>query len=313
MLCGPPAVAAVLGCAGWERLWGRKMKVPPYRFARAGLGLLAGLLLTLALQAGLASGAPATAATLGQVLARLHGNPGHATRGPCLATRVPEGVPATLPADRCAARTVGGLYLGLLRDRERLIVLRAAITRQRHLLSLVQSRISDGTAPAADFLLADVELGRWQVEEARLIQNLLHAELFFQSLAETEPSQMVRPRFRPPAWPADEETSLALLAQEEDPAAEELPVLRNLLQHAWIDYRAAEREIELLMPMGAAAEDVAKEALARYETGGISLAELQARLREATLGRLALLTAEYQRLVVQFRILELLGRLPAVE
>ena len=267
------------------------------------------------------AGQAAGAATLGQVLDKLSGNPAHGNpandrpdkSAPCLEVVAGGSVPARLPLDRCAAQTVGDLYLGLLRDRERLRIVRAAIAAQRGLLSLVQKRIAAGSAPSDAFLLADIELNHWQIEEARLIGNLLHVELFFRSVVGTDPSQMVRPHFAPSAFPADEAGALALLAQEEAVPPEEQPVLRNLLQHAWIDYKAAEREIALLQPMGAAAADVAKASRQRYARGQTRLADLHARLREATRLHLALVTAQYQLLVAQFRILEMLDRRSAIE
>jgi hypothetical protein len=272
--------------------------------SRIGRGLL------IALAAWL--GAPAAeAAGLKQVLSKLDGNPGHSEA--CLAPLGEVTLPDARPLGRCAANIVGVLYLDVLRDRERLDNIRAAITRQRELLSAVQQRIDAGSASSGDSLLAEIELKYWQRQEAALIAAVLHAELFFRTVMESEPSEFLRPRLAPSAWPRDEAVALAALAQQEAVPQEERPEAQIALQHAWIDYEAARRDYELLQPMQAFALDLAGATGQQYEIGQASTATLQERWRGATRLRDALLTAEYRLLAIQFDIMERLGRRGALE
>ncbi len=272
--------------------------------SRIGRGLL------IALAAWL--GAPAAeAADLKQVLSKLEGNPGHSAL--CVVPLDDVAVPVARPFGRCAANLVGILYLDLLRDRERLDNIRNAIARQRDLLSAVQRRVESGSASSGDSLLAEIELKYWQRQETALIAAVLHAELFFRTVMESEPSEFVRPRLASSAWPRDEAVALAALAQQEAIPEEERPEAQIALQHAWIDYKAARRDYELLQPMQAFAQDLAKVTRQQYEIGQVGTATLQERWRDATRLRDALLTAEYRLLAIQFDIMERLGRRAALE
>lgn len=271
---------------------------------RFGRGLLIALAACL--------GAPAAeAADLKEVLNKLDGNPGHGEV--CLTTLGDVAVPEARPLGRCAANLVGALYLDLLRDRERLNNIRAAITRQRKLLAAVQKGVNSGVFSTGDSLLAEIELKYWQRRETALIAAVLHAELFFKTVMESEPSEFVRPRLAPSAWPRDEAVALAALAQLEVIPEERRPEAQISLQHAWIDYESARRDYELLQPMADFAQDLAGATGQRYEIGQASTATLQERWRDATLLRDALLTAEYRLLVIQFDIMERLGRRDALE
>ncbi|GAB4360687.1 MAG: hypothetical protein Kow00114_14600 [Kiloniellaceae bacterium] len=266
----------------------------------------------LALGLGLA--APAEAASLGELLRQVAGNPGHGA--PCLrpaAAVAAEGVPLRLPAEPCAAQALSGLYLGVLRDRERLESLRAAIARQRDLMAAVQRRLR-GDGAGGELLLAELELNRWQAEETRLIAGLLHAELFFATVMGSDPSEMIQPHFAPSAWPAGEAEALALLAQQKEEVPEDLaPELRVLLQHAWIDYEGARRELALLESMTAFAEDLAKIAHDGFERGETALAWVQERFRDAGALEDARVITEYRLTAVQLQILEIIGRRSAIE
>jgi hypothetical protein len=266
--------------------------------------------LLIALAAGLATPA-AEAASLKQVLASLESNPGHSE--PCLAPLGDVTVPDTRPHGRCAANLVGVLYLDLLRDRERLDNIKAAIERQRKLLSAVQERVQGGGASGGDSLLAEIELKYWQRKETALVAAVLHAELFFSTVMESEPSEFVRPRLAPSAWPRDKAVALAALAQQESIPEEEQPEAEVALQHAWIDYEAARRDYELLQPMRAFAHDLAAATMQEYDIGQVGTATLQERWRGTTLLSDALLTAEYRLLAIQFDIMERLGRRDALE
>ncbi len=264
------------------------------------------------LSLALALAAPAEAASLGQLLRQVAGNPGHGA--PCLRPTgvAAEGVPLRLPAGPCAAEAVSGLYLGVLRDRERLESLRAAIVRQRDLMAAVQRRLR-GDGAGGELLLAELELNRWQAEETRLIAGLLHAELFFATVMGSDPSEMIQPRFAPSAWPAGEAEALALLAQQEEVPEDLAPELRVLLQHAWIDYEGARRELALLESMTAFAEDLAKTAREGFERGETALSWVQERYRDAGALQDARIIAEYRLTAVQLQIIEILGRRSAIE
>jgi hypothetical protein len=86
-----------------------------------------------------------------------------------------------------------------------------------------------------------------------------------------------------------------------------------VLKHRWIDYEAARRDLDLLQPMQAFAEDLARATGQQYEIGQVGTATLQERFRDATLLRDALATAEYRLFALQFQILEIIGRRPAIE
>lgn len=253
----------------------------------------------------------ADAADLKQVLSKLDGNPGHSEA--CLASLGDVAVPDGQPPGPCAANIVGVLYLDLLRDRERLDNIRAAIGRQRELLATVQKGVDSGALSTGDSLLAEIELKYWQRQEAALIAAVLHAELFFRTVMESEPSEFVRPRLAPSAWPRDEAVALAVLVQQEAIPQDERPAAQIALQHAWIDYEAARRDDELLQPMQAFALDLARVTGQRYEIGQTSTATLQERWRDATRLRDAQLTAEYRLLAIQFDIMERLGRRASLE
>lgn len=253
----------------------------------------------------------AEATTLVELLQRIDGNP--ARQPPCLEPAAEPAVPLERPLGRCAADTVAALYLTLLRDRERLTLLRDATARQRGVLELVQQSVEAGARSAGDSLLAEIELKRWQVEEAELARGILHAELFFTSAMDSEPSRFVRPRPAPSAWPEDEAMALAALAQQEHIPQAELPAAEVALQHAWIDYRAARGALELLEPMGAFAEDLARASHDQYLIGRIGLATLQQRLRDAAMLKDARVSAEYRLIAIQFTVTELLGRRSAIE
>ncbi|WP_193370105.1 hypothetical protein [Pelagibius marinus] len=275
--------------------------VPISRFGR-------GLLIALAA----CLGAPAAeAADLKQVLSKLERNPGH--REVCLASLGPVAVPDRRPLGRCAANLVGVLYLDLLRDRARLDNIRGAIARQRDLLSAVQQGVNSGVLSTGDSLLAEIELKYWQRQETALIASLLHAELFFRAVMESEPSEFVKPRLAPSAWPRDEAVALAALAQQEDIPEKQLPEVQIALQRAWIDYEAARRDYDLLQPMESFARTLAGATRQQYDIGQVSTATLQDRWRDATRLRDALLTAEYRLLAIQFDIMERLGRRAALE
>ena len=187
---------------------------------------------------GLAAAAPsAEAATLGEVMSKIASNP--TPQPPCLEPAAAPPAPSERPLGRCAVNTVGALYLGLLRDRERLEILRAAIARQRSVLADVQQRAEAGIGNYGESLLAEIELKRWQTQEAEIIGSILHAELFFATAMESEPSAFVRPRLASSAWPEDEAVALVALAQQESIPGTELPAAEIALKHAWIDYRAA--------------------------------------------------------------------------
>ena len=254
---------------------------------------------------------PASATTLGQVLESIEGNPGHGA--PCLRNTMEDALPSELRRDECAAKVVGVFYVSLMRDRERLQIVREAIDRQRALLAMIQERIESGIGSSGDSLLAEIELKHWQVVEAQLIGAVLHAELFFRSVLESEPSQMVRPRLAPSAWPEDDVSALAALAQQENLPEEEQRALQSLLQHAWIDYKAAQREFALLKPMSAFARDLADRSQKIHDVGQLSFAALLKRYRDATSLQDAEVRAEYRLLTIQLQVLEILGRRSAIE
>lgn len=254
---------------------------------------------------------PAAAATLGQVLKSIESNPGH--RAPCLRSMVDDALPSELPVNECAANVIGVFYVDLMRDRERLQIVRAAIDRQRALLAMVQEGIESGRMSTGDSLLAEIELKRWQVAEAKMIGAILHAELFFKSVLGSQPSQMVRPRLARSAWPEDDAAALAALAQQENLPEESRRALQSLLQHAWIDYRAAKREFALLQPMSAFARDLAEGSQKRFEIGRLSFSALLDRYRDATSLQGAEVNAEYRLLAIQIQVLEILGRRSAIE
>lgn len=258
-----------------------------------------------------AAAQPAEATTLIELLQRIDGNP--APQPPCFEPGAEPTVPLERPRGRCAADTVAALFLTLLRDRERLTLLRNAIARQRGVLELVQQSVEAGASSAGDSLLAEIELKRWQVEEAELVRAILHAELFFATVMDSEPSQFVRPRPAPSAWPEDEAMALAALAQQEHIPEAELPAAEAALQHAWVDYHAARRALELLEPMGAFAADLARVSHDHYLIGRIALATLQQRLRDDAMLKDARVSAEYRLIAIQFTVMELLGRRSAIE
>lgn len=253
----------------------------------------------------------AEAAELKQVLTALESisGPGKA----CLASPGATAVPDRRPLGRCSANLVGVLYLQLLRDRERLDNLRAAVARQLELLSGVQQRVESGASSSGDSLLAEIELKHWQREETALIAAVRHAELFFRTVMESEPSGFRRPRLAPSAWPRNEAEALAKLTKQETILEKERPAAQAALQRAWIDYEATRRDYDLLLPMEAFARDLAEATGRQYDIGQVSTATLQDRWREATRLRDALLTADYRLLARQFDILERLGRRDALE
>ncbi len=253
----------------------------------------------------------AQAADLKQVLSKLDGNPRHSEA--CLTSLGDVAVPDGAPLGRCAANLVGVLYFDLLRDRERLSNMRAAIARQRDLLSVVQQGVESGVFSTGDSLLAEIELKYWQRQETALIAGVLHAELFFRTVMESEPSEFVRPRLEPSAWPRDEAVALAALAQLKAIPEGQRPEAQIALQHAWIDYEAARRDYDLLQPMEAFARDLAGATGKQYDVGQVSTATLQERWRDATRLRDALVTAEYRLLAIQFDIMERLGRRDALQ
>jgi outer membrane protein TolC len=267
-------------------------------------GLLIGLTLCLSAQA-------AAAATLGQLLKSLDSSQQHSA--PCLTPPSDITVPGERPLGPCSANIVGVLYLDLLRDRARLEVIRAAITGHRDLLAQTQRRVETGVLRSGDSLLVEVELKHWQRRETLLVAAVSHAELFFRAVMESEPTEFVPPRWAPSAWPADEAAALLALEQQEGIPENERPATRTVLKHSWIDYEAARRDLDLLQPMQAFAEDLARATGQQYEIGQVGTATLQERFRDATLLRDALATAEYRLFALQFQILEIIGRRPAIE
>ncbi|MGD1877022.1 MAG: hypothetical protein ACFB13_05925 [Kiloniellaceae bacterium] len=266
--------------------------------------------LLIGLTAGL--GVPAAKAeTLTQILKTAGGDPGHSA--PCLVPTPAVAVPVERPLGRCSANIIAGLYLDLLRDRDRLEIVRAAITRQRDLLAAVQRRVEAGVSTSGDSLLAEIELKHWQRRETQLTAAVQHAELFFSTVTDSKPAAFVRPRLAPSAWPADEAAALVALAQQESIPEEDRAAAQSALQHTWIDYEAAQRDYDLLQPMQAFAADLARATGQQYEIGQVGTATLQQRFRDATLLRDALVSAEYRLLALRFDILERLGRRAAAE
>ena len=254
---------------------------------------------------------PAAAESLAEVVAKVEGNP---TRNPpCTEIVLDPAVPGVRPFGRCAVNIVGSLYLGLLRDRERLAVLRDAIAQQRQVLAAQQRYVEGGGSSESDLLLAEVELKRWQLREAELVGAVLHAELFFATTMESDPEAFARPSLDPEAWPESEATALAALAQYDKLPEDERQALELTLQHAWIDYRAARRTLDLLEPMQAFTHDIAQASMQKYEIAQLSFPTLLNFLRENSNLRERLVVTQYRALALQFHILELLQRREALQ
>ncbi|WP_340117480.1 hypothetical protein [Pelagibius sp. 7325] len=266
--------------------------------------------LLIGLTAGL--GLPAAKAeTLAQVLKRADGGAGRSA--PCIFPTPAVAVPGERPHGPCSANIIAAIYLDLLRDRERLEIVRATITRQRDLLAAVQRQVEAGISRSGDSLLAEIEMKYWQRRETQLTSAVLHAEYFFSTVMDSEPSGFIRPDVPPSAWPADETVALMALAERETIPEKDQPAAQSALKHLWIDYEAARRDYDLLQPMQAFAADLARATGKQYEIGQVGTATLQERYRDATLLHDALVSAEYRLLTLQLDILERLGRRAAAE
>jgi len=252
---------------------------------------------------------PAGAATLKDLLDEVSGD----TPAPCLETITTTAVPVTRPTGRCAADTVAQLYLRLLRDRARLAVVRDAVAYHRQALEAQRSRLEGGGSSEVEVNKVNVEFHRWQLREVEVTHEVRSAEVFFIHVMTRDPTEFVDPTPDEAAWPADEAAALAALDARLRLSVDERGLAEVALQRAWIDYESVQREVTLLEPMKAFAVDVLAASERGYEVSQVSLGTLLDLASDRFELEEAYLAAGTRRLLLQVRVLELLGRRDALD
>lgn len=254
----------------------------------------------------------AGAVTLVEMLNAIDGGDSAVT-DPCLETDGRGEVPASPPEGSCATLAVTWLYLGLLRDRDRLQLLGDAIAYHRRVLEAMQRRLEGGGGSYADTLKAEVELKRWQRREAALVRDIRRRELFFSKVMVADPAQFRVPGAIEAAWPEDETAALTALAERQDLSEGQRTTLETVLGLAWVDLQALQREIALLEPMIAFARELLIASEQNFKVSQVTLQTVVRHVADLAELEEALMEAKYRQLVLQVRVLDLLGRRAALQ
>lgn len=204
---------------------------------------------------------------------------------------------------------VARLYLNSLRDRDQQQILQTAIKDQRAALEVAQSMVEAGRGSNADILVVEIDLKRLQLQEAKHITARRHSRLVFETALATDPAEFTAPVIPAEAWPETKAAALSALASGTDDSQ----AMRQGLEHAWADYEGAKRQRDLLEPMAALSQDLAKTAEQWFELGRVTTSQLSERLNAATEQEIALAEAGSNLLAVRLRVLEILGRTSAIE
>ncbi|WP_282606319.1 hypothetical protein [Pelagibius sp. Alg239-R121] len=207
--------------------------------------------------------------------------------------------------ENCAA-IAGQLYLHVLRDGKQQQILQEAITQQRRLLEDVRSGVESGRGTNADLLLAEIELKRFQLKEARLATSLGHLTLFFQTALQTDPADFITPSILAESWPENEAAALTAQASTAEEA-------QQRLRHAWNRYEGAKRQHALLQPMSAFSGDLSDSVLQAFYIGQISLTRVQERIGDAIDQKIAVAEADADLLAAQLQVLEIMKRSSAIK
>jgi outer membrane protein TolC len=258
-----------------------------------------------------ASAQSAGAASLAEVMDTADGSA--AASPPCLALPETEEVPATLPSGRCAGAIVARLYLGLLRDRDRLALMRDGAAYFREWLEHLQPRLDQGGRSPAQSLMAEVERKRLQRREAEVARELRHAEAFFVRVMASDPKDFGSPAVADGALPEDETRALAALAARDDIPLEERAAAETALRLAWIDYDSAQQEAALLGEQHRIARQLLGALEQQFEYSAASFIDVRRALVGLVNTEEGLIHARVRETTLKIRILELLDRRNAVE
>lgn len=208
----------------------------------------------------------------------------------------------------CAA-IITQLYMNSLMDREQQQILQTAIKDQRTVLEVVQSGVESGRGSGADVFIAEIELKRLQLQEAKHVTARRHSRLIFDAVLSADPAQFIAPVIPAEAWPEHETAALNALAPSETGSQEK----QQRLMHAWADFEGVQRRRNLLQPMTALSQDLASTAMQWFEIGQISITQLSELLNNAVQQNLALAEAENNLLAARLRVLAILGRTGSID
>jgi hypothetical protein len=159
----------------------------------------------------------------------------------------------------------------------------------------------------------NVEFHRWQLREVEVTHEVRSAEVFFIHVMTRDPTEFVDPTPDEAAWPADEAAALAALDARLRLSVDERGLAEVALRRTWIDYESVQREVTLLEPMRAFAVDVLAASERGYEVSQVSLGTLLDLASDRFELEEAYLAAGTRRLLLQVRVLELLGRRDALD
>lgn len=249
---------------------------------------------------------PAQAAKLWQILETAQKDCAHVER--VFNTAGMETTPGAGSKDDCSA-SVTRLYLNSLRDRDQQQILQTAIKDQRAVLEVAQSMVEAGRGSNADILVVEIDLKRLQLQEANYITARRHSRLVFEIALATDPAKFTAPAISAEAWPKNKDAALSVLAS----STHDTQAMQQRLEHAWADYEGATRQRDLLQPMAALSQDLAKTAEQWFELGRVTISQLSERLNDATEQKLALAEAGSNLLAARLQVLEILGQTSAIE
>ncbi len=201
------------------------------------------------------------------------------------------------------------LYLKSLRDDERQQILQTAIKEQRAVLEVAQSMVAAGRMPNADILIVEVDLKHLQLQEASYVTARRHSRIFFEAALAANPEEFTGPLIPPEAWPEDKAAALSALTSGRDDAQ----ARQQRLEHAWADYEGAKRQRDLLEPVAALTQDLAKTAEGWFELGRTTTSQLSEFINDATEQKIALAEARSDLLAARLQVLKILGRTSAIE
>lgn len=260
---------------------------------------------------GLGAAAPAAGAS---TLAKLMDTADGAARPvpPCLVGSDIAEVPVTRPVGRCAADIVARLYLGLLRDRDRLRLMEDCAEYYRQWLQVLQPRLERGGEAPMQSLMAEIERKRCQRYSAEIARDIQQAEAFFRQIMKSDPAGFDNPKDSGSALPVDETGALAVLSARPDIPDDERAAAETALRLAWLDHETARRKRPLLEDRRHFAQQVLGTLEQQFEVAGATFGDIRDAVMDLVTAREELISAQAQELALKVRILELLQRRDAL-
>lgn len=212
-------------------------------------------------------------------------------------------------SDEDCSGAVTRLYLKSLRDDDRQQILQTAIKEQRAVLEVAQLIVEAGRGPNTDILVVEVDLKRLQLQEAGYVTARRHSRIVLETALAADPTEFTVPVIPAAAWPENKAAARSALAS----GGNDSQAMQQRLEHAWADYEGAKRQSDLLQPVAALTEDLAKTTKQWLELGQITVYQLSERFRDATEQKIALAEARSNLLAARLRVLKILGRTSAIK